>query len=179
MNLNVWTWVYRPKYYLAHPWKWFGELFTNIRAAYRRARYGWDYSDAWSYDEYFLAVTPQIFRHIADYGMAYPGPGTTFDTPEKWHDWLHSVADVLESLQEENWYSQNPYEEEFHRLSDVTRKTWTDEKGFIHYTHEKDLEFEEVRARYLKEYESLNKKRQELIEDTLKQIGENFFMLWD
>ena len=31
MKNSVWTWPYSTRYYLTHPWKWFRELFRNIK----------------------------------------------------------------------------------------------------------------------------------------------------
>lgn len=53
MNTSVWTWPYSVKYYLLHPWAWFKELFSNIRAAYRRMKYGQCYIDAWDFARAF------------------------------------------------------------------------------------------------------------------------------
>ena len=147
MNLNVWYWPFSTRYYLLHPWKWFSELFSNIRAAYRRARYGWCYMDAWEFDEWFLTVAPQIFRHIADYGCEHSGYDR-FSEPEAWNTWLHSVADVLESLQEDNWYSQNKYD------IDKEPKQWIEES------------------------KRLTEKRQYLLENTMKEISTEYFHIW-
>ena len=157
MNLNVLNdWSYSKRYYLTHPWKWVKELFCNLKNAYRRAKYGWAYSDCWNMDSWLLEILPQMLRHMADEGCAYPGY-EPFETPEKWEDWLHSMADVLESLQEDNWYSQNEYAKDFH-------------------IRHNDKELDQL---YFLETENLYNERQQLLENTFAQLVKNFNSLWD
>ncbi len=177
MNLSVWTWPYSTKYYLLHPWKWFSHLFSNIRAAWRRSTKGFCYLDASEFHEWFLAIVPQMLRVIAD-GEGFPGYGE-FDEFWKWENWLRSVADVFESLQEENWYSLNEYEEDFHRLSEAARKSNRDKNGFLNVTYDDIPELKEISKKYFKRVQELNETRQKLLEDTFQSFVKNFFMLWD
>lgn len=172
MSLNVMNWSYTKKYYLTHPWKWFSELFTNLCEAYRRVKYGWAYQDCWNLDYWVLEILPPMLRHMADEGCAYPG-NKPFETPEQWNDWLHSTADVLESLQEDNWYSQNEYEKDFHQLS-----RWRDEfNSNITLTNGQD--YETLSKLYLMRTHELSDERQKLIENTFLQLAKYFTLLWD
>ena len=106
---SVFKCSYSKRYYLTHPWKFVYHFFQNLQHAYRRAVYGWTWEDAWNLNDWLLAVLPPMLRCIAEEGMAYPGPGTKFGTPEKWHSHLHELANTLESLQEQNWEKRNEF----------------------------------------------------------------------
>lgn len=169
MSLSVWSFCYRKRYYLKHPIKLLKEIWSNIYVGYMRIRYGYCYTDVWDMSEWILEVFPSMLRHMANYGCAYPG-SKPFETPEKWHDWLHSMADILESLQEENWYSQNEYEKEFHKID------WTPNKNLTSTT---DANNNVIRELYLARMKELVKERKELLIDTFNQLGQNFDCLWD
>ena len=115
MNLNVFQWPYTNYYYLTHPWKWFSQLWRNIKAAYHRIRYGWCSWDVWDWDSWFCSTTPSMLRYMADKGMAYPG-SEPFETPEKWHDWLYKMANTIERLQYDNWMEDsNEYSKDYEK----------------------------------------------------------------
>ena len=124
-----------------------------------------------------------MLRHMADYGSAYPGfknEEVDFSTPEKWNDWLHSMADVLESLQEENWFSQNEYEEEFHKQSELHRSKGKDENGWITVTWEmNDEDFNTLKELYFTRIDELTKERKKLLIDTGRALFSNLPCLWD
>ena len=81
---SCWNWCYSKRYYLTHPWKFFKDLNRNIKDICMRARYGFTWTDIWNWDHWFLHTTPQMLRHMADNGSAYPGK-PPFDTPDEWH----------------------------------------------------------------------------------------------
>ena len=164
MNLNVFKWSFRSRYYLAHPWKWIKELFNNIRAAWMRATKGYCYSDCWNFDSYFCAVVPLILRHIADYGMAYPG-SEPFDTPEKWHDWLYEMAHRIERLQYDDWMEDNnEYSKEY---IESFENNWRSERQ------------EEIRKKYYARCQEINETRQQVLENFGKSFFKFFDCLWD
>jgi len=165
---NVWTWPYSNKYYLTHPHKWFSQLGRNIRAAHMRATCGWCYSDVWDWDSWFMHTVPDMFRHMADHGCGYPG-FEPFETPEKWHDWLHKMADQIESCTEEAQEKNNEYYEEF--INQIMDK-WKFEKK-ISCAHT------ELDDKYYARAKELGEKAHNDIKDALNQIGDNFERLWD
>lgn len=175
MNLNVWYWPFSTRYYLLHPWKWFSELFSNIRAAYRRAKYGWCYMDAWDCGCWLLEILPQMLRHIAEYGCGSP---IGYEETE-WHDWLNNMANKLELLQEDNWYSQNEYEKEFHRLSDLRRKEIRNSKGLLTINWENDEDFERIKNLYFNRNTELNNERDRLLKEVGTELFEKIPNLWD
>lgn len=165
MNLNVFQWPYRTRYYLTHPWKWFSQLWRNIKAAYHRIQYGWCSWDVWDWDSWFCSITPSMLRHMADRGSAYPG-SEPFETPEKWHDWLYKMAQTIERLQYDNWLEdQNEYSEDY-------IKTFEDEE-YGSSTKE------EIRENYYKRCEEIHKTRGQVLEDFGKEFFKHLDCLWD
>ena len=173
MNNNALTYFpMRPKYYLLRPWKFFRQVYLNLRVAWQRATRGWADSDVWDMDEWFLDVIPQMLRHLATEGNGYPGDGS-FPTPEAWHDYLNSVADVLESLSEENWDNQNEYEKIFFALID---SQYENRKSL---SKEAKQERDEIRKKYYDKEKELYERRKRLLVDGLSAMGQHFFSLWD
>lgn len=172
-KLNVLRYEGRPRYYLCHPIKFLRETAINLRAAWSRITKGYAAIDVWNLSDWMLDVLPPMLRKMADDGCAYPG-NEEFDTAEKWQDWLHSMADVLESLQEENWSNRNEFEEEFFNLfeknhtADGMTITWSDE------SHDK-----EIKELYWMRTQELNDEYHTLLVDTFRQLAEHFTMLWD
>lgn len=120
-----------------------------------RAKYGWCYSDVWNWDMWFAHTVPPMLRHMADHGSAYPGY-EPFDTPEKWHDWLHNIADMIETSTEEWQDEHNEYYEE--------------------YTNSWD---KELRIKYMQRADELAKQGNRNIRYAFGQIAEHFYNLWD
>ena len=168
-KLNVFRYAMRPRYYILHPWKFLSETWYNLRAAWDRATKGYCAIDVWNLNDWLLEVLPPMFRKMADDGCGY-----SMDTPEQWEDWLHSVADVLESLQEENWDTRNEFSEEFHRLAECAHKNKP-----LDVTWSNALEYEEISKLWLMREEEVHKEWQELAADTGLTIFSNLERLWD
>ena len=64
-ELSVWTFPYRKGYYLTHPWKWFNDLYWNIRNFWHRGRYGFAYVDAWNWFDWWPKAGAAALEHIA------------------------------------------------------------------------------------------------------------------
>ena len=178
MKLSAVVWGYRKRYYLTHPWKWFKDFWYNLKSVYMRAKYGYCYTDIWCMENWLLEILPPMFRHLADHGCAYPGE-EPFNTPEKWHDWLHSVADVLESLQEKNWYSQNEYEEDFHEMSRARRFAKEKNNHITTTMTYNDEDFQMIKELYFSRARELQKERKKLLIDTGHEIFQYLDYLWD
>ena len=156
MNMSVWQWPYTKRYYLTHPWKWVKHFFTNCRDAYRRMRYGWTYSDVWNWDDWFLTIVPDMFKHLAHYSMAYPG-ADPFSTPDEWQAWLLKVANLIEQSSEEWCNENNEYYEPFmNNFSD-----------------------EENRKKYFARQEELTNICHSNISEALTEIATHFYKIWD
>ena len=164
MNLNVFKWAWRPRYYLTKPWKWVKELFRNIRAAWMRAIKGYCYMDVWDWDSWFCSVIPPMLRDMANKGMAYPG-SEPFDTPEKWHNWLYEMAHKIERLRYDDWMEdKNEYSKEYHESFE---NDWHSERQ------------EEIRKKYYERCVEIHKTRQQVLEEFGSSFFKFFDCLWD
>jgi len=173
---SVWHWGYRPKYYLTHPWEWFGQLWRNIRAAHMRCTRGWCYSDVWDWDCWFMHTIPEMFRHLADKGSAYPGMAP-FETPEKWHDWLHKMANQIESCTEEAQEKNNEYYEDYIKhIMDKYAPPEEDGEGNLVWPHHERTELDD---KYFNRCNELGQQAQTDIEDAMNQLGKYFYKIWD
>lgn len=171
MNLNVFKWVWRPRYYLTKPWKWIKELFSNIRAAWMRATKGYCYMDVWNWDSWFCSVVPSMLRTMADKGMAYPS-GEPFDTPEKWHAWLYEMAYRIERLQYDDWMEDlNEYSEDYEKSFD--------EHPNLTISNSSTLSKEELRQKYYERCKEISKMRPQALENFGKEFFKYFDSLWD
>ena len=165
---SVWRMSYNKKYLLTHPWVWFKCAWRCCRDAWRRSVYGWTYGDAWDWYDWFLHVVPDMLRHIAINGSAYPG-AEPFDTPEKWRDWLLEMADLLESGDEEWQNGHNMYYEEYKKNPGSLLKV-----GKTPYTRE-----DFVRKWYMARAAKLSEEGDKNVERAMTEIGKNFFNVWD
>lgn len=172
---SCWNWGRAKRYYLTHPWVWVKDLIRNIKDICMRARYGFTWADIWNFDHWFLHVAPQMLHHMAEHGSAYPGR-EPFTTPEKWHDWLHEMADLLESGNED-WQDQhNEYYEEYINDLHNSWERWKDEDGLYHSTH-KDLS--DITKKYLERSTELAKQGDANVRRALSLMGEHFMEIWD
>lgn len=173
---SCWDFPYCTKYYLTHPWKWFKHLWRNIKDVCMRARYGFTWSDVWNWDNWFLHTTPNMLRYMADHGSAYPGH-EPFETPEKWHDWLHEMAHLIETADEVWQDEHNEYHEEYMKhLMDDWKPMIPDENGMYHHTPK---EPSEIHKQYMKRSQELAKEGEDNICRAFAQIGEHFYSIWD
>lgn len=161
MTLNVWRFPYSARYYLTHPWKWFKQLWRNCRDTYMRARYGYTYSDIWNWDHWFLSVSIPMLRYLADNHCAYPCH-EEFNTPEKWEEWLHHVADLLESGDKEWQDTKNEYHEDY-----------------MNEPIDFNAPPSELFYKYAARAEELSDEGEANIIEAFAQIGKNFYALWD
>lgn len=177
MSINVFkqNFTWRPRYYLKHPIKFFADLRDSFRAMWMRATKGYCYSDVWNMNTWMLEIFPPMLRHMAEYGCAYPGDNE-FDIPEKWNDYLNSLADIFELLQEENWLNKNEYEDKYFHAVDMFYDRHPNLTTTTTLT-QKDIDT--LHDKWIKRVEELNKERQETINDVFKSLARIFDALWD
>ena len=173
---SVWYMPYNKKYLITHPWQWCHCAWHCIKDAWRRSVYGWTYGDVWDWNTWFLRTTPNMLRHMADHGDAFPGR-EPFDTAEKWHDWLHEIADLLETGSEEWQEEHNEYYKEYidnlmHNWKSIT----TDENGICHFIPQKRTEND---IKYFERRDELAKQGTDNVRRACAAIGEHFNSLWD
>ena len=173
---SVWYMPYNKKYLITHPWQWCRCAWHCIKDAWRRSVYGWTYGDVWDWNTWFLRTTPNMLRYMADHGDAFPGR-EPFDTAEKWHDWLHEIADLLETGSEEWQEEHNEYYKEYiEKLTDKWEPWKPDENGMYHVPAPKCTELDEkffVRSKELAEQGEANVRR------VFENLGKFFYDLWD
>ena len=177
MSMNVLTdFSYSKRYFLTHPWKWFEEVWTNIKNGWMRATKGYCYTDIWNIDNWFCEVLPPMLRYMADHGCAHPGVAP-FETEEKWHDWLHEIANKLEWCSE-TWREENKINEYYQPYMDEIEKTLKQYDGLDWLGHSSEKEKELMSKYYDREME-LYAESQKRLTETLNEMAEHWGRLWD
>lgn len=173
---SCWSFIYNKRYYLTHPWKWFKDLWRNIKDVCMRARYGFTWSDVWNWDHWFLHTTPNMLRYMADRGSAYPGH-EPFDTAEKWHDWLHEMADLLETGREDWQDEHNEYYKEYmDKLMDEWQPWKPDENGIYHAPAPTRTILDD---KYFARCKELAEQGEANVRRAFENLGKFFFSIWD
>ena len=178
--MNVLTdFGYSVRHYITHPWKFFKDAHYNLKNAWQRITKGYCDMDAYNMDNWIINVFPPMLRTIADKGCAYPG-SEPFDAPEKWHEWLHKIADEIEKCKEDGVEGQNEYAKQFEEACyRAARAEIKDERGFISSSFNFTSEDDEVRKKYFQRFDQLNKEREERIRWVFEELGKHFDCLWD
>lgn len=175
-SYSVWRLPCAKRYYLTHPWKWVKDIKRNIADTYRRAKYGWTWVDVWNFDSWFLTIAPDMLRHMADKGSAYPGR-EPFETPEQWHDWLYEMAGLLETGREDWQDKHNEYYKEYmDHIMDDWEPPIKDKSGFY---HSKPKEQTELQKKYFARAAELAEEGQKNVERALTSMAPHFHCLWD
>jgi len=167
---NAIEWGRPLRYYLIHPIKFFKDFGCNVRAAYRRVKNGWCYTDAYNLDYWLLDVLPPMLRAISE-EPAYPGTGK-FDTYEKWQAWLREQAAKLEQCREDAM--KNKYEDDFMKACEQRNAV----KGITVNYDISDEEFKQLRDNYFNEIQRIHNLQTQLVKEVFEELGENFFCLW-
>ena len=172
---SVWYIPYNKKYLITHPWQWFKCAWRCCRDAWRRSVYGWTYGDVWDWNTWFIRTVPSMFRYMADHGSAYPGH-PPFETSERWHDWLHEMADLIETA-DETWQDEhNEYHEEYMKHIMDNWQPWkADENGIYHTPFLRS----EIDEKYFERSKELSKQGEDNIRRALSLMGEHFYDIWD
>lgn len=162
---------YRKRYYLRKPWRFFHEVGQNIKAGWQRATRGYAGRDVAEMDEFLLHIIPPMLRDLANAG-AYPG-NEKFPTKESWQDWLNGLADVFETVQEENWSKgRNEWESEWRKARDVFHPY---SNSTLTITRE---DAETIRDAYWAREIELRKERDAIIKDAYSQLAKHHDYLW-
>lgn len=171
---SIWHFPLRKSYYLLHPIKLIKQMICNLHNAKMRLKFGFCDYDVWSMDAWFLKVVPPMLRKLADEGMAYPGV-EPFETPEKWHSWLYSVADRLESCKEDKQNERNPYYKEYMDLIEEEI-----EKGnFLKQDDTLTLQRNKVCNKYFNKMREIEQESHLVLKECFAELAEHFWELWD
>lgn len=174
-RLNVFSYAYRKRHYLTHPWKFIKETGQNFHAAWHRATRGWAARDVWELGPQLLQILPEMLRYLEKYHCGVPCDMTD----EEWTQWLHKMADDIELLQEENWEKQNEYADEFYRVMDEKRIEKRDEHGALTITWSDEPDEKEISKKYFMRCEELNKQWNIRAEEVGKSFFKAITKLWD
>lgn len=154
MNMNTLTYFpYVKRYYLTHPWEFFGQCWRNLRHAWERATKGYSSFDSVEAYSYLLEVIPGLIDEIREADIGYP----SHLTHEKWQSVLEEMSKAFRDAIEVNDFDtplagecDKPREE---RDPEVMKAYW-----------------EEVEAKYEARHASLSK--------GMKLLEEYFWNLW-
>lgn len=171
--MNLFKFPMRLRYYLTKPWRFFRELYYSFKYAWQRATKGYSFYDSMDMDDFLLHVIPGMLRDIAN-GEAFPGV-EPFETYEKWQDYCNSLADVFESLQEENWSEgRNEWQEDFDRAFSIRHQ----HPNLTVTTDMTEEEADEICKMYFEREKELAEEQQKLIEEVFVELGHNLFKFW-
>ena len=148
------------RYYLTHPLKLLRECKNNLKAAWQRATKGYCAMDWANFNNWFTFVVPRMLRSMADEGMAYTfveGEEPEKATPERWHEWLHEMADKI-AYAGEDTDKENEYAEKFY------------ESALDKQLHNKE---------YFDRMQELSDKHQQVLKEAMMELVDNWWSLWD
>ena len=173
MNVLI-DFPYTKGYYVRKPWLFFKEIKYNLAAAWERATKGHAWRDSVEMDEFLLHIIPSMLRDIAN-GDAYPGI-EPFETYEKWQDWCNSLADVFESVQEENWDAsgRNEWEEEWEKAFNVLHP----HPNLTTTTEMTEEEAQEICKMYFEREKELSAEREKIIQNAYAELVKYHSYLW-
>ena len=181
-KLSVWTFPYRKKYYLTHLWKWFNDLYWNIRNFWHRGRYGYAYVDVWNFCDWYPRVAAAALRYMRDHHTGYPGI-KPWETPEAWSEYLDYLSKRLDRCADSHdicfGEERNEYKDELDEIMKNRLVITHNNDGTVTHSHTLTPEEEEIRKKYWeREHEIRNADRQYEIE-TFKWLAEDLNQFWD
>ena len=178
-ELSVWTFPYRKTYYLTHPWKWFYDLYWNIRNFIHRGKYGFAYIDAWNFGYWWPKVGAEALKYIAEHGSGYPGV-EPWDTHEKWK------AHLLRTYEQLNWCAKsfddidkNEYSEAMDEIYKRCHREKDNDDGTVSTWLEMTPEDKEIRDKYFEKIKEDQEKADKRRIEIFTQIGQNISRYWD
>ena len=172
--LSVWTFPYHKRYYITHPWKWFNDLYWNVRNFWHRGRYGYAYVDVWNLGDWAPRVIAEALRYLAKHHHGYPGY-VPWETPEKWAEHLKYLAnqfqrcaDLMDGECETD--ERNEYKKAFEERAHRDYTIWT-----FGRTPEED----ELRNKYFERCKELQEVDKCYAREVFGFFGENLMRYWD
>ena len=179
--LSVWTFPYRKQYYITHPWKWFKDLYWNIRNFWHRGRYGYAFVDVWNFCDWYPRVAAEALRYLAAHGSGYPGI-KPWETPEKWREYLNYLANRLQRCADSQdicWGEErNEYAEDYEKMMNKAYKETKDGDTILAHFEMTD-EDKELRDKYFNRVRELAEADEAYDIETFRWIGEDIRRLWD
>ena len=160
--LSVWSLSYRKSYYLTHPWKFFKDIYWNIRNFWHRGRYGYAYIDVWDFCKWYPRVGAEALRYLAKHNNGYPAM-EQWKTMEEWREYLEYLANRLQ------------------RCADSMDIRFGNERNEYYEAYSKSMPKpeKELINKYLTREKEINDADQEYNETTWKWLAEDLGNLWD
>lgn len=180
LSLN--SFPFKKTYYLTHPWRWFHDLYWNIRNFWHRGRYGYAYVDVWEFCDWYPRVGAAALRYLAAHNSGYPAT-KPWETMKEWREYLEYLANRLErcanSMNIEFGEERNEYKEELDAIFEKRRIITHNEDGTVTHSHNLTPEEEEIRKKYWKREEEIRNADQEYNKKTFQWLGEDLPHIWD
>lgn len=181
-KLSLWDFSYRKSYYLTHPWKWFKDLYWNIRNFWHRGRYGYAYVDVWGFCEWYPRVGAAALRYLAKNKSSYPGTKPWY-TPEEWTKYLEYMANRLDRCADSQdilfGVDRNEYKDKLNEIMCETRKITYNDDGTVTHSFDLTPEQEVIRKKYWEREKEIREADQQYIEETYKWLAEDLGHFWD
>lgn len=181
-ELSVWTYSYRKSYYLTHPWKWWKDTYWNFRNWWHRGKYGFAYVDVWEWGVWWPKVGAAAMKYLAEHGHGYPGV-EPWETPEKWHDYLIKLSDLLKWCGDSQdilfTEDQNEYKAQMDEILKRTRRRMENEDGSVTDYLEMTFKDKIVRDKYFAREKELEEENDAQRAKILEEIGSRLPRYWD
>ena len=181
-RLSLFTWSFSRLYYLKRPWKWFKELYWNIRNFIHRGKYGYSYTDVWDFCTWYPRVGAEALRYLAKHGCGYPGI-QPWDTPERWEEHLLNMARKLDKCADtmdfEYSMNENEYANEFYEEKNKIYKRKENEDGTVTTWVELTPEQEKIKDKYFEREEEIQNSYDKYREETYAELGQMIGRYWD
>lgn len=181
--LSIWTFPYSRRYYVTHPWHWFYDAYWNIRNFWHRGKYGYAYTDVWNLGDWAPRVIAEALRYLAEHSHGYPGH-IPWETPEKWCAHLNELANKMQRCadfmdSDFKLDERNEYKKAFEEMLEGAWRESKDERGLISTHFEMTDEDKELRDKYYKRQEELQKVDKRYAREVFGYFGENLGRWWD
>lgn len=181
-KLSVWTFPYRKSYYITHPWKWFKDIYWNVRNFWHRGRYGYAYVDVWNFCDWYPRVGAEALHYMADHHSGYPGI-YPWATSEDWEAYLRYLARRLERCADSQdilfGEDRNEYKDTLDEIMRATHKRTDNPDGSVTISHDLSDEQEKVRKKYWAREKEIRDADQAYNEETYKWLAEDLGHFWD
>ena len=181
--ISVWTFPYRPRYYITHPWKIIKDIYWNIRNFWHRGRFGYAYVDVWDFCNWYPRVAAEALRYMADHHSGYPGC-PPWDTSERWEEHLRYLANQLQRCADSQDIcfeeERNEYSEEFHEaFKNLVHHREELPNGMIRTWYDETPEYLELRDKYFAREKEIAAADKQYTEEVYKFLGANLERYWD
>ena len=179
------------------PLKWLKRRKEDFICIYQRLRYGYCYRDAWSINEWFVTIIPNMIHDLRINTHGYPGyfTGTEEENVQKWDRILERMEFLFREAKEETCSRKNPYEDAHDRARDAFIKKYglfgealktEDEKSQEKtksysrmYTMSDVPEYKDISDSWLAAESELATYRNCCMEEGMKLFVKYFWDLWD